>query len=133
MLKRIYKHILLLLFSSCPFLDVSAATYNYTGNVQNILIPQGVTNIYCEIVGASGAGSSPGLGAVVKGYLTVQSGQTLNLYVGGTNGYNGGGSSGIASGGGATDIRINGTNLNNRVIVAGGGGGYWNGRCKWRQ
>ena len=45
-------------------------------------------------------------------------------------GYNGGGSSTFAedsdygTGGGATDIRIEGYDLLNRVIVAGGGGGY---------
>ena len=41
-------------------------------------------------------------------------------------GWNGGGLGGSgygASGGGATDIRIGGTSLANRVIVAGGGGG----------
>lgn len=40
-------------------------------------------------------------------------------------GYNGGGNASYrgGTGGGATDIRINGTTLYDRVIVAGGGGG----------
>lgn len=54
----------------------------------------------------------------------------------GLGGYNGGGNGGIyfsdwatgefrvgSGGGGATDVRINGTDLINRIIIAGGGGG----------
>jgi len=61
----------------------------------------------------------------------------LNIFVGGQNGYNGGGSGGIngnsvfngassglaGNGGGASDIRTGGSALVNRIIVAGGGGG----------
>jgi hypothetical protein len=67
----------------------------------------------------------------------VVPGQVLYLYVGGTGatgtnssgevsgGFNGGGRSGwnAGGGGGATDIRIGGVALTNRVVVAGGGGG----------
>jgi hypothetical protein len=55
----------------------------------------------------------------------VTPGQTLNIYVGGQNGWNGGGTgpNGAGAGGGATDVRVGGTALSNRVIVAGGGGG----------
>lgn len=90
--------------------------------------------------------ASGGLGGRVQCYLTVNPGDTLWIYVGqqglgnsGTltcdtadGGYNGGGNgySGYNSfnynsggGGGATDIRIGGQTLLNRVIVAGGGGG----------
>ena len=81
----------------------------------------------------------------VQTTISVSSGEVLNIYVGGkgetycfgsnncyapdyaSGGWNGGGSSnnynGGDAGGGATDIRINGTSLNDRVIVAGGGGG----------
>jgi hypothetical protein len=64
----------------------------------------------------------------------------LSIYVGGQGtlstasnkalgGFNGGGDSGSStadfagSGGGATDIRLNGESLQNRILVAGGGGG----------
>jgi hypothetical protein len=89
-----------------------------------------------------------GLGGSATGTFTVTPGQVLYIYVGGkpttptdnvttgatiAGGYNGGGN-GIAEftaglfyipggGGGATDVRLNGTALTDRVIVAGGGGG----------
>ena len=63
-------------------------------------------------------------------------GQVLNLFVGGQapdvgnvtpapGGFNGGGDGGQygAVGGGATDVRVGGTALADRVAVAGGGGG----------
>lgn len=82
------------------------------------------------------------LGGYASGNYTLTSGQTLYIYVGGqgagsTNqkdaiaggfngggiGYNGNASARAASGGGASDIRIGGNALSNRVIVAGAGGG----------
>ena len=81
-------------------------------------------------------------GGYATGNYTLTSGQTLYLYVGGqgagntdqkiaiAGGFNGGGigyngdtTGRAASGGGASDIRIGGNALANRVIVAGGGGG----------
>ena len=83
-----------------------------------------------------------GLGGFSQGELSVTPGQTLNIFVGGkpattsampanyvtfvdAGGYNGGGTAGYygGGGGGASDIRVNGVTLANRVIVAGGGGG----------
>ena len=60
---------------------------------------------------------------------------TIYAYIGNRNGFNGGAVSGDgvnkgAYGGGATDIRLNGTGLNNRIMIAaggGGGGGHSNG------
>ena len=93
--------------------------------------------------------TSGGLGGKITGTLSVTGGTTFYLYVGGmgTNtqfndtsdinyagGYNGGGTGGKdtdptvtnningAGGGGGTDIRTS-TDLNTRIIVAGGGGG----------
>jgi hypothetical protein len=89
-----------------------------------------------------------GLGGTVTGTFNVTAGDTLFIYVGAkpstpfdnvttnsmiTGGWNGGGN-GIAEftggiyyipggGGGATDVRLNGNLLSNRIIVAGGGGG----------
>lgn len=79
-----------------------------------------------------------GKGGYSKGTLELEANQTLYIYVGGqgsnasyttyttvNGGYNGGGIGyyRAAGGGGATDIRLGGTGLLNRIIVAGGGGG----------
>jgi hypothetical protein len=90
-----------------------------------------------------------GKGGYVTGLYYLTQGQTVSVYVGGqgagyssgsfmsaslkSGGWNGGGSNSSPScncagsgGGGATDIRIGGTALSNRVLVAGGGGGAGN-------
>lgn len=95
---------------------------------------------------AGGSGTTGGTGGSVTGTLTVTPSSSLNLYVGGagsitglvtpttrfSGGFNGGGSaltyacntsSRSGTGGGASDIRVGGTALANRVVVAGGGGG----------
>lgn len=104
--------------------------FNYTGTVQQYVAPS--TGTYTlEVWGAQGGHSQydnriqGGLGGYSKGQITLNQGETISIYVGGQNGYNGGGSgngSG-ANGGGASDIRRGGTALSNRIIVAGGGGG----------
>ena len=79
----------------------------------------------------NGASEYRGKGGRVTSTMNVNPGDTLYLYVGGigsssnggSGGWNGGGNGGnYCGGGGASDIRINGTELVNRVIVAGGGG-----------
>lgn len=110
-------------------------TLVFTGSVQTIIVPPGVTQLTVAAAGAQGGtngqGVLGGLGGSAAGILTVTPGDVLNIYVGGSNGFNGGG---IASntacptavggnGGGASDIRLNGLALSNRVLVAGGGGG----------
>ena len=114
--------------------------FNYTGSAQTWTVPSGVTALTFDVDGASGGfryGSTgtPGKGGRVTGSLTVTPGQTLNVYVGGSGatgsstgaagGFNGGGQSYNygGSGGGASDIRIGGTALTDRIIIAGGGGG----------
>ena len=129
---------------------VYQSQFNYTGSVQTFTVPAGVTSISVDAYGASGStnfySGREGKGGRVQTDLTVTPGETLNIYVGGTRnyagyassiysgGWNGGGNgpdpncSGVGSaGGGATDIRIGGTALADRVIVAGGGGGCANG------
>jgi hypothetical protein len=114
----------------------ASQTFNYTGSVQSFTVPAGVTAIQYDVRGARGGSSSwgnGGLGGRVTGTLSVTPGQTLSIYVGQspsswTGGWNGGGSvntstSNARGGGGASDIRIGGTALANRVVVAGGGGG----------
>jgi hypothetical protein len=128
--------------------------FAYTGNPQSFVAP--ITGQYkLETWGASAGdrvdynGTSDyygGRGGYATGTISLTAGQVVYIYVGGvgngysgTNayavrpgGYNGGGAAnGSAtshgtSGGGATDIRVGGTALTNRIIVAGGGGGVEN-------
>jgi hypothetical protein len=125
---------------SCYLIHSQTVTFNFTGSIQTWTVPAGVTSVNFTVAGAKGGGSNGGNGAVItKNCFAVTPGQVLNIYVGGmgvqganSGGWNGGGtghnSTGLASyrswgGGGASDIRIGGTALANRVIVAGGGGG----------
>jgi RHS repeat-associated protein len=111
----------------------TADTISYTGAVQSWTVPSGVTSIEVTVDGASGAGPYGGFGAQVQATMPVTPGEILDVYVGGagsgsTGGFNGGGDGisggpGPNAGGGATDIRIGGDDLSDRVIVAGGGGG----------
>jgi len=109
------------------------------------MVPAGVSSISVEAIGAKGAngngagifgsgGGAAGRGGKVVATLSVTAGTTLHIFVGntGTNasgGYNGGGNGRQnggdfgGGGGGATDIRIGGTALSDRILVAGGGGG----------
>jgi len=137
----------------------TAVTFSFTGATQTFVVPSCVSTISVDIRGAQGAQASDivpansigGPGGRVVGVLSVTSGQTLYINVGGVGsvsgagGFNGGGAGGASSagsgcqggpaggGGGASDIRIGGNALNNRVAVAGGGGGsgrdYCNGSC----
>lgn len=110
--------------------------FNFTGSVQTWTVPAGVTEIEVEMAGAQGGSntnSQGGYGAIIKGKMAVTPGQVLNLYVGQqptsyTAAWPNGGSGGTSgswgrAGGGSTDIRIGGTALTNRVMVAGAGGG----------
>jgi len=103
--------------------------YNYTGRVQNFTAPaKGIYQI--EAYGAQGgnvSGANGGKGSSTIGRILLSKNQALNIYVGGQNGYNGGGAGSTyqAVGGGATDIRLNGTAISNRILVAAGGGGAY--------
>jgi len=117
--------------------ETDTVDFTYSGNVQSWTVPAGVHSVNVDLYGAQGGTNSSnpgGYGARVQGTLQVNPGDVLNIYVGEqptttTGGWNGGGNgySNGRGGGGATDIRMNGTSLNNRVIVAGAGGGAgWN-------
>lgn len=94
--------------------------FNFTGNQQEWTVPlSGKYKI--ESWGAQGD-SNGGKGGYVSGEIELNKGDTLTIQVGGQNGYNGGGS-GSASGGGASDVRLNGTDINKRILSAAGGGG----------
>jgi len=114
--------------------------FNYTGTVQEWVVPACVYNISIVAAGAEGGGINGGNGSVVSYNYAVTPGQLLQIYVGGSGdcpgaGYNGGGMGGIASttvdygcgGGGSTDIRVSPFGLNDRVLVAAGGGGMGGG------
>ncbi len=123
--------------------EETTVTFNYTGAVQTFTVPNGVTSIDINAFGAQGGNTysttGPGLGGQVQATMNVTPGQMLNIYVGGVGqsyagfghhllgGWNGGGNGHSGGqgggGGGATDIRIDGTSLNDRVLVAGGAGG----------
>lgn len=96
-------------------------TFSYTGGLQSLAIPAGVTSI---VVDVQGAGPS-GLGGRVRTTLTVTPLDTIYVAIGGVSGYNGGGTNaGDGShGGGLTDIRIGGNTTADRKVIAGGGGG----------
>ena len=92
--------------------------------------PSGVSTVTYDVYGSQGGGSSSGTGGREKGTLNLTGISTIYIFVGSQSGFNGGGapSTGLTPnsgqyGGGASDIRIAGTSLSNRVVVARGGGG----------
>lgn len=118
----------------------TASTFSFSGAVEGYVVPEGVTSLNFNLIGAGGgrdtsAGAIPGKGGRVEGALSVTPGDVFTVRVGGAGsigtssgaagGYNGGGISfGYGgSGGGATDIRFGGSALTDRIIVAGGGAG----------
>lgn len=112
-------------------------TYSYTGTNQPFTIPVCVSTVTLEAWGAQGGANwvnNDNFGGYASAVFTVSAGQILNIYVGsqptGTlGGYNGGGTGESLGqgGGGATDVRLGGITLMDRILVAGGGGGagYW--------
>lgn len=152
--------------------------YNYIGKTQTFPVPSGINEVNItlkgpsappnayytgeeEIPGGTGAGTAtiydvgpPAFGGVMTAKMNVIPGQTLNINVGGMNGWNGGGRGIVArlsdvpdqelaienipynadintfdirnTGAGATDIRINGNSLEDRIAVVGGGGAGYN-------
>ena len=109
--------------------------FDYTGDVQKYIVPE--TGSYkIELWGSKGISpmteSLTSRGAYTNGIINLTKGTILYVYVGGSNGYNGGGGqSSDRPGGGATDIRlIEGVDFNSlksRIMVAAGGGGHEHG------
>ena len=134
-----------------PTVDAQVrAIFNFTGHVQTFTVPYCVHSIDLFVVGGSGGDDhrtdillflDGGFGGTVATTLRVTPLSSLSIYIGQkpptkqstgyytpviTGGYNGGGHGGTlygGAGGGATDVRIGGNDLSNRVVVAGGGGG----------
>jgi type II secretory pathway pseudopilin PulG len=120
--------------------------YAFTGAVQQFTVAVAGTYQF-TVVGAKGgndgSNNAGGAGGQAIGQRSLSVGDVLNIYVGGQGavqssvgqlgGWNGGGNafSTLTSvqarrpgtGGGASDIRLNGTALANRIIVGAGGGG----------
>ena len=135
------------LLASGAHANGASVKFQHTGATVEWIVPNGITNVTVEALGASGGSIVNqwggylfygGLGGRVQGNLAVAPGQTLFITVGGLgqNGYSmgaGGGFNGGApggayggGGGGATDIRVGGVGLSSRVVIAGGGGGAAN-------
>lgn len=133
-MKKTVKKIMALLISSIFILNTvgpaevyaaDAATewnYSYTGKEQVFEAPYSGAYQF-SLSGAQGGGDNGGKGGSVTVMLNLTKGAQVSIYVGGQDGYNGGGkgyaANGGTNGGGATDIRINGE----RIAIAGGGGG----------
>jgi len=120
--------------------QATTATFNWTGEAQTWTVPDGVTKATFDLYGAEGGlaerKSSGGKGGRATATIPVSEGSSVQVNVGGQGqsnanpaegGFNGGGIGQLGGGGGgASDIRIDGTDLANRVLVAGGGGGGGN-------
>ncbi len=137
--RRVARHLLLVAVliagtnvfaSSAAFAVPGSVAFAYTGATQSWQVPAGVTAVDVELLGAQGEGAFGGLGARVRATIPVTAGSTLQIRVGGAGrnnvgGFNGGASGGYAgtAGGGASDVRNGAFALNDRLVVAAGGGG----------
>ncbi|HTU15809.1 MAG TPA: glycine-rich protein [Solirubrobacterales bacterium] len=111
----------------------TTVTFEHTGAAQVWTVPYGVTSATWDLFGAEGMGfdvvasrNQGGNGGRALATINVTGGSTIHVMVGGKGGlhnpgFNGGGVA-VWAGGGATDIRVGGTALSDRVLVAGGGG-----------
>ncbi len=112
-------------------------TFSLTGNGQTFIVPAGVRRLTVVAHGGAGAGSVDygytGLPGRVYAVIPVHPGDKLYVFVGASGehgGFNGGGVGGAPgsgtyqgyTGGGASDVRMGGDRLKDRIIVAAGGG-----------
>ena len=117
----------------------TTTTFSFTGGAQSYTVPAGVSTIAIDARGAGAPGSFPtqgGSGGETMANLSVLPGEILEVTVGGSDGFNGGGpvTTGLGiGGGGASDVRSGSCaatlscGLDTRVVVAGGGGGAGSG------
>jgi phage minor structural protein len=118
----------------------NSEVFDYTGAVQTFTVPDNVTEITIEALGASGTGLQAGAGGSAAATFPTIPGTIYDVYVGGYGQYdtgiaaigwpNGGaaGLGGVAgnsggSGGGSSDVRPTGASFIDALIVAPGGGG----------
>jgi hypothetical protein len=110
--------------------------FTYTGKEQSFSVPAHVTKIKVVALGAAGAGHNGGRGGRTTATISVTPGETLAVFVGGEGsemrgGFNGGGpglpgghcSCAGFGGGGASDVRVGGDALSDRILIAAGGAG----------
>ena len=109
-------------------------SFSYTGTEQTFIVPAGVRRLTVVARGGAGAAALGGFPGRVYAVIRVKAGNKLYVFVGGSGehgGFNGGGTGGSSGsegytgrpGGGASDIRVGGDKLKDRIIVAAGGGG----------
>lgn len=137
--------------SATPAMAADAAgsvTFGYTGTQEAFTVPQNVSRLHVHLLGGTGGDAlhaQGGAGGDVLADLPVgpdakiHAGDSLVVTVAGVGvtegagGYNGGGVnshfSGLSgTGGGASDVRLAGNTLEDRIVVAAGGGGAgWSG------
>jgi hypothetical protein len=117
-------------------LATKSETFHFIGVAQTFQVPNGVKKLR---ITAMGAGTPSARGGMVKATIAVTPGDALEIVVGGAphagqGGYNGGGDGGVCpfygpcemtgkGGAGASDVRSGGSDLKNRILVAGGAGG----------
>lgn len=94
--------------------------FAFTAAAQAWTVPDNVHYIQVDAWGAFASYFPVRLpsGGFVSAILRVEPGQILYVFVGGGDGWNGG----VAGGAGASDIRTNASDLNSRLLVAGGSG-----------
>ncbi len=137
----VFGTLLIVVFLAILLAESSAVvtTYSQQNWAPDYTVPAGVTKIRITCRGAGGGKGGwlyldPGKGMIVAATFTVTPNSVFKVYVGelgstsadNAGGWNGGGTGSGAycgGGGGASDIRYGGTALNDRVLVAGGGGG----------
>jgi len=104
--------------------------FDYTGSMDSWVVPAGVITVTAEAWGAQGGNSTRstlrlgGLGAYIKGDVTVTPGDNLKILVGGQ-----GESLAVGGGGGGYSGGAGGPQINNcgaSVRSGGGGGGSFN-------
>lgn len=119
----------------------TSLTFNYTGSIQSWTVPAGVSTIFVQVYGAAGGDANTNLGGKggkVTCNVPVTAGQVIYITVGGksttrTPLYGFGGTGGFSSANASNTSRAGGglsgisfaapiTQLNARVIAAGGGG-----------
>ncbi len=116
--------------------DTGPQTFIATGAAQSYSVPSWASQLQVTASGAQGGGAGGGKGGVTTAIVAVTPSSTVQINVGGqgsdsAGGFNGGGGpgtgtaggSGQQGGGGASDIRIGGVALSDRVVIAAGGGG----------
>ena len=113
-----------------PRIDTGARTCHYTffysHTIETFVVPPTTEPVRITAVGAPGAGAA-GLqsqGATVTASFASLGGVPIFIIVGGDGKFDGFNGGGLGGGGGASDVRLGGPELEHRIMVAGGGGGW---------